>query len=329
MGNSSISLQTVVDGVATIGDLTPVLKNTGGYADEPALTIGNVVMRELISVRFPWKWNRMKLSPFLLNPLQQDYASVNLCSLGWLESAVRIDINNTQVPPPSWKLEIVRDIPFESMLYGGFVFRACWMVNDQMEQGAWPGPGITYQQPLGKSAAPTDGPTNILDANNNILVLTKYGTTGLIPPAADPEAVPGTVINDGSCQWTVCNPQAQGFRFAPRPPSGGNVWLMRLFGQRKAPLPFTRLGQTLDPIPDDYAQWFEDGFIAYAHRYSSNPTIKARFEPMRAHWLEAVGAAAKQGDREEEGYGFYPDRPIAQPSFVQDPGPYPYRWGWG
>ena len=100
--NSNIKIQDVVDEVAVIGDLTPVLKNSGGYADQPALAISNYVMREMIAERFPWKWNQMKIPAFVLTPLQQDYPSVNLSGVGWATSGIRIDINNTQVPPPSW-----------------------------------------------------------------------------------------------------------------------------------------------------------------------------------------------------------------------------------
>lgn len=341
--NSNIRVQDVVDEVAVIGDLTPVLKSTGGYADQPAINISNNVMAELISVRFPWKWNRIKVLPFVLNPLQQDYASLDIKYIGWVENGVRIDINNTQVPPPSWPVTAVRDIAVDNTI-GGFPGEYCWFPNRQLEQGAWPGPGITYLNPIGPQATnENQWPMNILDAEGNILVMTKYGTTGLVPPLPPPWTPPpsdpdaqepsnypvGVVIQDGTCEWTVADPDAQGFRFLPRPPQGGNVWLMRLFAQRKAPPRFKSLSEYIDPIPDDYAQWFIDGFIAYAHRYSSNPQVVARFQQVRQNWLDAVAAAARQGDREDESKGFFPDQPIQAPSFVQDQGPYPYRWGWG
>lgn len=326
MGNSNISIQTVVDEVAIIGDLTPVLKSTGGYAAQPALSIANTVMGELLSVRFPWKWNRAKIAPFVLTPLQQDYASVNVNNIGWLENGVRIDINNTQVPPPSWKIAAVRDIEIDHSI-GGFPGEFCWFPNDQLECGAWPGPGITYTNPVGQAITNDNKWTNINDAAGNILVLTKYGTTGAVAPAAPSMTGQGAVIPDGTCEWTVADPNAQGFRFLPRPPTGGNVWLVRVFAQKKQPTRFINLGQPIDPIPDDYAKWFIDGFIAYAHRYSSNPAVIARFDRMKAAWLDAVAQAARQGDREDEAKGFYPDQSIASPSFVQDQGPYPYRWG--
>jgi len=334
--NSNIRLQDVVDEVSVIGDLAPVLKNTGGYADQPALVIGNTVRREMISTRFPWKWNRVKIPPFTLTPLQQDYASLNIFSIGWLESGVRIDINNSQVPPPSWAISSVRDLAMDNT-QGGFPGMFCWFPNDQLEYNPWPGPGQVYTNPIGPNAVNNNPYTNITDIQGNILVLTKFGTTGLVPPVVPPPPSPappdypvGVVIQDGTCEWTVAHPKAQGFRFFPRPPSGGVTWLVRIFAQMKAPPAFKSLSEYIDPIPDDYSNWFNDGFIAYAHRYSTNPAVLARFPQMRQLWLEGLGGAAKQGDREEEAKGFFPDKPLAAPSFVWDQGPYPYRWyGWG
>lgn len=325
MGNSSITLQSVMDGVSAIGDLNPVFNETGGWANEPALTIGNDVMSELIGTRFPWKWNRIKIPPFPLNPYQQDYASM-VAGIGWLENGLRIDINNSQYPPPTWPVYAVRDLPMENIM-GGFPYQVCWFNNCDLEQGAWPGPEVKYTQPIGATTPPENPATDILDANGNILVLSKYGTTGLTPPVAANPVVYGAVIEDGTCEWIAVDPNKQGFRFRPMPPQGGQVWLIRLFGQKVAPL-FTKMQQFIDPIPDDQSKWFRDGCVAYAHRYSSNPAVKARYLPMRSEWIAAMDAQTKQNDREDEAKGFFPDKNIMAPSYVTDPGPYPYRYGW-
>lgn len=325
MGNSTITLQAMMDGVSSIGDLNPIFNSTGGWGDEPALTIANDVMGELISVRFPWKWNRVKIPPFTVTSFQQDYAST-VTNLGWLENGKRVDINNTTVPPPDAPIYVVRDLESTAQ-QGGWPFQVCWFYNGDLEQNLWPGPGVKYTNPIGVAIAPENPFTNIIDPSGNILMLTSWGTTGLVEPDAGPDAVPGTMVDDGTVQWTVADPGAQGFRLFPRPPQTGNVWLIRLFGQKKAPI-FTTLQQKLDPIPDDYSKWFRDGCIAYAHRYSANPQVKARFQQMKNDWIAAVGGAAKQGDREDENKGFFPDKNLMASGQVDDPGPIPYRWGW-
>ena len=336
MGNSTITLQDVMDSISTIGDIQTVFDHTGGWADEPAITIGNDVMKELISVRFPWKWNRMKIPPFPLNPLQQDYASLSLKGLAWLQSGLRIDINNSQYPPPTWPIYVQRDLDMENQ-QGGFPYQANWFYNRDLEQGMWPGAQKTYIWPIGATTPPENPPTNITDAEGNILVLTTFGTTGDTPPVAPawdttqgtqpPNWPVGATIQDGTCVWTVADPDAQGFRVRPMPPSGGQVWLVRLWGQKKATT-FTKLKQTIEPIPDDEEKWFRDGCIAYAHRYSANPAVKARYAAMKAEWIAAMAAETKQNDREDESKGFFPDKSVMSPSYTTDPGPYPYRYGW-
>lgn len=332
MGNSTITLQEVMDTIVAIGDLQTVFDNTGGWADEPALTIGNDAIEEMISLRFPWKWNRMKIPPFPLIPLQQDYASLWIKNVGWLEDCVRVDINNCMYPPPTWPIYCVRDLPMESRL-GGFPFQVSWHYNRELEQGTWPGANYTYTWPIGNTVPPRNYATNITDIHGNILVLTLFGVTGSIPPVApawddptnpEPDDWPiGQEIQDGSCIWTVADPDAQGFRFRPMPPEGGNVWLIRLFVQKKAPR-FWKMKQTIDPIPDDEVKFFRDGCIAYAHRYSPTPQVKARYPALRAEWISAMQQETVKNAREEESKGFFPDRPLMAPSYAGDPGPWPF-----
>lgn len=339
MGNSSIKLQRIVDSVSAIGDLQPLFAATGGFADEPACTIANDVMQEIISERFPWKWNRKKYPPFFIITRQQDYASLHTYDLGWIENAYRILMNVNVVPPPVWPIEVVRDLPM-SRVGAGWPQKLCWFANEQLEQRPWPGPGYEYTFPLGLAQTPYNHPTNICDKSGlNILVLTTFGKTGAVWPEAPAWAGPGTapdnwpigqVIQDGTCKWTVADPQAQGMRLFPPPAATNtNTWLIRVFYQKKAPY-INSLQQKLNPIPDDYIKWFRDGFIAYAHRYSSVDKVKARYPLMKQEWIAAMIAAAKQGDREEEGRGFYPDRGLLSPEYYTDPGPgNPYWRQWG
>ena len=147
MGNSTITLQAIFDGVSAIGDLNPIFNNTGGFADQPALTIANDVASEFFSARFPWKWKRLKIPPFPLTSYQQDYA-MNLTNIGWVENGRRVDINNSTVPPPDAPIFAVRDLA-ESSALGGWPFQYCWHYNRMLEQHLWPGPKMVYTDPIG------------------------------------------------------------------------------------------------------------------------------------------------------------------------------------
>ena len=337
MGNSTITLQAMMDSIAAIGDIQTVFDHTGGWADEPAITIGNDVMKELLGTRFPWKWNRLKVPPFPLISLQQDYCSLNLQGIGWLENGLRIDINNSTVPPPTWPIFAVRDLQM-SNVQGGFPYQFCWFYNRDLEQGVWPGAGVSYiladrtepRQPTRQSqhqhprrAGQHPGAHHLWSDRRHCARRSPW-PDGTAPP---PNYPAGVKIQDGTCVWTVANPDAQGFRFNPMPPSGGQVWLARLWAQFKAPT-FTTLQQLLNPIPDDESKWFRDGCIAYAHRYSANPTVKARYLPMKQEWVRAMEAETIKNDREDESKGFFPDKSVMAPSYTTDPGPYPYRYGW-
>ena len=327
MGSSTVTLQSVNDQISSMGELQPVLP-VGGYSTLIACGIASDVMGELISNRFNWKWNRMKVPPFYTNSWQQDYAQLSKTKwpapVGWIEGAYWIDINNTSLPKPTYPIEVKRDLDYTS-ISGNPPAKIDWLPNNQLTQGVWPGAAQTYTQPLGATITPTNPPTNILDAAGNILVLTTYGTTGSVAPVAAANAPEGTTVNDNTCVWTVADPNSQGFRLIPLPPQQGIVYQINVIGQMQAPAPFTSMGQQINPIPDDYAVWFKAGYKAYCYQLSPNPAMQRLFPEMRNGWIAAMVAALKQGDREDTNAGFVPDRSVVAGSGYMDIGPaWPY-----
>jgi hypothetical protein len=130
---------------------------------------------------------------------------------------------------------------------------------------------------------------------------------------------------DGTCEWTVADPSAQGIRLEVPVSSNSNLWLMRLFAQKKPPV-YTNLQNKLDPIPDDEVKWFRDGFIAYCHQYSANPAVKARFEIKKLEWQNAMAAQARANNREDESKGFFPAQGVMSPQYVGGYAPGYPRW---
>jgi hypothetical protein len=319
MSNSTTQLQSIVDYVNSVGELSPV-RPTGGISVNTALGIANDVMADLICRRFPWKWNRMKLPPFYTNSIQQDYAQIGLTTVGWLEHAYWTDINNTSLPKPSNPMEAVRDLEITSIM-GNPPSQVCWLPNDQLTQGTWAA-NKTFVQPLGATQTPNNPFTNILDPNGNIQVLTVYGTTGAVAPTwPAANATEGTTVNDGTCVWTVAGPNSQGLRLRPLPPPQGIVYQVNVVAQKKAPARFTNLQQVINPIPDDYAVHFIAGFIVFCYRMSPNPKMQMLFDSKRKNWLDAIADAMVQGDRETDSAGFVPDRSVMAPQGGWDVGP--------
>ncbi|HVO91792.1 MAG TPA: hypothetical protein VMT22_03075 [Terriglobales bacterium] len=273
-------------------------------------------MSKMIAQRFNWKWNRIKVSPFYTISWQQDYPQYPLANLGWLEHAYGIDINNTALPKPIFPIECVRDLEATSSVYSAPT-KICFLPNNQLNLATqWAGPLVKYTNPLGATVNPNNPPTAFIDVNGNYLILTAYGTTGLVTPFATTNAAPGTQVSDGTCQWTVVDPFGSGFRIDPLPSQTGTVYQINVIAQAKAPS-FANLQQKLDPIPDDFASYFNDGFIALLHRHSSNPAVRAKEPQKQMDWLKAMAEARGQADREKDNAGFIPDRSImSEPSAI-------------
>lgn len=320
MGSSTTTLQSVVDYICSLGEMQPVIP-AAGFGVNTALTMATDVMADLISQRFNWKWNRMRIPPFYTISWQQDYAQLAFPAgmLAWLEGAYWVDINNTALPKPTYPIEVVRDLPATS-ISGNPPGKVCWHFNDQLIQGTWPGQFVKYTLPMGAPIAPTNPITNILDANGNILVLTTFGTTGATPPSLAANAPEGTTVNDGSCVWSVAGPRSQGFRLLPMPPQQATVYQVNVIAQKKPPI-FSSMQQTLDPIPDDYANHFRTGFSVYCYKLAPNPQLRGMFPTMQQSWLAAIEASMKQGDREMDNAGFVPDRSVVAPQGGVDIGP--------
>lgn len=348
-GNSSITLQEIVDDASSLGDVAPALA-TGGFSDAPARSIANDVMQAMLNggpggQPFNWKWNRFNVKPFPTISYQQDYFIPGVSNLGWIESAWASDVNSTSIPKQIRPIEVHKDLEVtdgQTSQPG----KLCWIPNDQMNTGTWgaspqgptasnpsgdllstginltglqnPGPNVVYTNPVGTLQQPINATTCIKDANGNLWALTTYGTCGATPPTfpATPAfptfktpTTPATTVPDGTAVWTAIDPKGQGIRLSPLPPQTGVVWLIQPVAQMRAPR-FISLAQTLDPIPDDFETFFKQGFFAECYRRNPDPKVRAKYPMERQLWLEALDKAVRQADKELDDVGFYPTQSI-------------------
>ena len=215
MAVSTVTIQNIVDIANAFGDIEPVL-NVGGSSAQPALTIANDVMTAICAAPFPHKWNELNLPYFYTNSLQQDYALVypdgsSVTTLSWLERGIVININATSSPKPFRQVEVGRQLPqATSSWYNrgslGLMYLANWFPNKTLYYGTWgeadtgnatqgnnPVSGSVYTSPLTASAQVDNPILQIRDANDNLLVLTGYGTEGVVAPVAASDASAGTV----------------------------------------------------------------------------------------------------------------------------------------
>jgi hypothetical protein len=326
MGNSTTTLQMVNDWAKGKGIPVPT-DQPAGYNINLALKIGNDVMSKMIAERFNWKFNRATAAPFYTNSFQQDYPQIGLTTIGWLEDGDRVDINNTAFPKPLENLTIRRQLSRTSH-YWSPVKEVCWMPNSELSYGTWPGNSKTFS-PLVTTGTVVQNPImSMIDANGNLLIVTTFGTTaatgtGPVLPANSAE---GVTVADGTVVWTVVSPNSQGFRVFPLPGASGPVYQCTIYYQMLL-AKLTAMSSLINPIPDDYSDYFQDGYEAYCLLASPNPADKARAQGPQgalALWFKALMDAKKQGDREIDAYSMIPasspvERVYGQMRNPQDP----------
>lgn len=358
MANSSYTVQNLVDSASSLGDVAPTLA-TGGFSNQPALDICNDVISAMLlggpdGQPFNWKWNRFQCPTFFTISNQQDYFIPGLVNLAWIEDCWCANINQTSIPKQKYEVEVKKDLPVSSD-QTGYPTKICWIPNSQLQSGTWgaaplgpttafpqgqinvsganatgqqnPGPNVIYTNPLGTLSQPINASTCITDPNGNLWVVTSYGTCGATQPSwptnpafptpQSPSTV-ATTVSDGGVIWTAINPSGQGFRFDPIPPQTGVVWQLQVVGQLRVPY-FTTLGQTLEPVPDDFYTYFKQGFYAQCYRRNPDPKIRARFPDEWKIWLASLDKAVKQGDREQNDFGFVPGTSIMQNDWNYNP----------
>lgn len=313
MAKSNITTQILIDYARTYSWCSPVL-GAAGYSDEPGLSFSNDIIQKVMAKPNPWKWNSVVLPPFETNPYQQDYpTNISQNTMGWLESATQIDINNlTQLPPTQIPVQCVdRLLPTYAT---GLVGKICWIPNSIAQYGVWPGINVLYTDPITDTTTGEGGPSNnprtaILDPNGNIQLVVTYGTTGSsgpLWPAAN--AAAGTITNDGSVQWQVQDPNGVAIRLDVQLTANAQVWQINAIFQMKPPF-LSSITQTFAPIPDDLAYLLKQGFLTFCYK-QGDAKMRAQFQDEFKQWMMDIQEAMGASDREDQEYGFHPCQPI-------------------
>lgn len=308
MGNSTLSLASAFDIVASAKGIPDPRNTASGYAEDLALECGNNAMADLIAERFNWKFNRKSAVPFLTNSWQQDYpqpAQPSGKPIGWGEDCDMIDINNTVIPKPLWNLKWRRGLSRMNQNVWR-VQNLCWMYNKDLTIGTWPGANITYYPLLGVNAPQGQNPLmSMTDKNGNILIVTGFGTTGSTAPFVAADAAEGATVTDGTVTWSKVLPTSQGFRLDALPSSTGPTYQILPYYQEDPPL-FTDLQQKLDPIPDSFRRHFLRCLEEECQIAAAGPGDRQKMEDAKIARLNALAMAMKQGDRELNIYSLLP-----------------------
>lgn len=304
---SSVTPQKLINYARTFDWAVPTV-GLAGYSTEPTLSFCNEIIQKIMAMNNPWKWNSYAAPVFYTQPYQQDYpTNISANTMGWLEAATFVDINNTSTPKPQPQIQCVARLQPTFRL--GIPTQVCWIMNRNAQTATWPGNNTVYQDPLNANGGgPGSNPrTAIIDPNGNLQVVTSYGTTlaSGIPSWPSAGANQGTTTSDGTVVWTVQDPNGVAFRIDALASNGSNVWQMNLLYQQKPPL-ITTLQQTFAPVPDDLEYLVKQGFLAYCYKKADKNTFKEEY----VQWLEDIQTALGASDREVQTFGISPLDPL-------------------
>ncbi len=301
------TIRNTLDFVMTKPSLTKVLGNPitglGGLA--VPINIAQRVVEEMLQEPFSWKWNRREPAPFVTNQLQQDY-STSITDLAWIDGCTRTEMNNPSFAPPSPPTSPQRGVEVVRELFPcsipGIPNQICWIPNSLAICGTWQA-GLTYTNPGASTQMPIQYLMQIRDPNGNIQVLTGFGTTGTTEPVWNTTA--NGTTTDGTCTWTMADPNGITWRLSPLPPNAGLPYLIQPYYQMKAPV-FTSVNN-LWTIPDDLSNVYEMGFTAYSYDAGED---EANFEKKYQLFMVRLKKAVQAGDREPESFGMFPSRSL-------------------
>jgi hypothetical protein len=272
-----------------------------------------------------WRWNRAYIPPFLTVGLQQDYVT-QITDVGWLESCLIVDINNSTnsglAPKPSYNLETMRDLL--PTWQQRTPYQISYIPNRLAILGQWY-PNTKYPCGYGQSMTQVSPIQQFMDDNGNILFIdstvlglnpnslgfsgtpitlppnSPYGVSGDTKPSAPVNAAAGTTVQDGTVVWTVADPNGYAIRTNPLPPVNGLCWLVMPVYQMKAPN-ITSLQQTIAPIPDEYGFLFRDGLLALLYGHVGSKQFPIAYQK----WEESIQVARRGADRENESFSLIP-----------------------
>lgn len=326
MSNSTITLQQVINLAATHADLMP-LSGVGGYQDEPALSLCNDALSELLIFPYDWKFNRVEMPMLVTCPNRQDYqfGGATAFTLGSTSSGVGIGLASNNAITESGTTVTVNTLEPHRFAVSDTVYMAGNNLSaynstftDSGTQTSWSGgwtitavPSTTSFQfthtssGLANSGAPgiTDfgwlTSASMVELNNtsspqNVRQLNTVKELPVWGRVANPEQV--CVLKDNG-DGTIK------VRFYAVP--GTTIWGVNLVYQAKSPLK-TALTNNWAPFPDEYSFVFRQALLYRMYRYLSSPRADSEYQKLQQEIQRSLAGA----DREMTDVHVVPSEPL-------------------
>jgi hypothetical protein len=316
MSNSTITLQTTVNFCSTHGDLLP-LSGVGGYTNEPALTLCNDALSDLISDPNDWAFNRVEMAPLFTCSKKQDYLFAGACafSLGGTSQGWAIDLASNNAITVSGGVVTVNFLEAHRFAVGDTIYLTGVVMSpgttskynstfsDNGSTSGWTtGWVITATTTTSVSFTATTGQVNSDVGGAPGITNFGYVTSGSLQElnntSSPPNVLPLTVKRELPVISSIANPEKvcmladQGtgvlkFRFAPVP--GSTIFAANIVYQAKAPLK-TSLSNTWAPFPDNFSAAYNQALLYRMYRYLNSPTADNEYKKLQAEIAKVQGA---------------------------------------
>lgn len=326
--NNTITLQSVVNLASTHADLLP-LTGVGGYINEPALSLCNDAISELLTSSNNWKFNRVEMPMFVTCPNKQDYqfGGAVAFSLGSTSQGWAIGLSSNSAITVTTGVVTVTTLENHRFAVGDTIYMQNninpnynSVFTDTGAATSWTGGWVitaigaktfTFAKTTGQNNADVTGAPGItnfgwltdaslVEMNNNSSpqnVRTDVTTFRELPVTsrvANPDKFAVMADNgDGTlkirCQWVP----------------GSTTWGVNLVYQAQQQIKVS-LNDDWAPFPDSYSSLYRQALLYRMWRYLNSPTANAEYAKLQQEIQKAQGS----DDAEETSVQIVPDQPL-------------------
>ena len=323
MSNTTVTLQSVVNFAATHADLVP-LANVGGYTQEPAISICNDALSDLLTSDNDWKFNQVDM-PMMVTALnKQDYlfagASAFTTQTGGLAqgsastgAAIALASNNgitvgggmvtvSTLEPHRMKVGDTAFLDGVVMTTGNAAAYNATYFDNGTESG-WTGgfpitaitaTSFSFASVAGQNNSDVGGAPGIIDFGwLASATMVELNNTSSPQNSVDLEAVKtlqpwSKVANpEKVCVYADLGTGVLKLRLWYVP--GSTIWGIKPVYQAKAPLK-TDLSQNWAPFPDNMSAIYRQAVIYRMYRYLNSPRTEVEYQKLQQEIAKFQGA---------------------------------------
>lgn len=304
---STQTVQQVVNYASAHTELMP-LAGVGGYSSEPALSIANDALGEILAPPFAWKFNRVNANLFVTGHARQDSQFAGACAfVAESPCGVGIDLATNNGVSESGNTVTVNTLDPHNFAVGQTVYMTGNTVAAYNSTNTATPTGSSWSGGWVITAVPSSTSFRFTHASSGLAVSGSAGifNFGWLESASMVDA------NDRSAPRSVLSLQASrtlpvsGIVSTPTKVAvsdngngiitvrtdcvgGSTPWAISLVYQAKAPTLLT-LDSTWAPIPDQFAFVYRQVFLAAAFRFVNSNRADNEYKKAQAMIMKALG----------------------------------------